>query len=84
VAADGQTASRGRDLPGSAFGDGPEPGARTIPRMNPTVLAAAIGVGGTVVVGVAGFWAAVRNTGRTIVHARENRIWDRGRDTAKS
>ena len=53
------------------------PGPRTIPRMNPTVIAAAIGVGGTVVVGVAGFWAAIRNTSQTIAHARENRIWDR-------
>jgi len=45
--------------------------------MNPTVAAAAIGVGGTVVVGVAGFWAAIWNTRRTITHARESRIWDR-------
>lgn len=49
--------------------------------MDPTVTAAAIGVGGTlvgtVIGGVAGFWAAVRNTSKTIEHARENRIWDR-------
>lgn len=45
--------------------------------MNPTVLAAAIGVGGTVIVGVTGFWASVRNTGKTVSLARESRIWDR-------
>jgi hypothetical protein len=33
--------------------------------MDPTVTAAAIGVGGTVIVGVAGFWASVRNTSKT-------------------
>jgi uncharacterized protein YjbI with pentapeptide repeats len=33
--------------------------------MNPIVAAAAIGVGGTVIVGVAGFWASVRNTSKT-------------------
>ncbi len=53
------------------------PGPHTIPRMNPTVIAAAIGVGGTVVVGVTGFLAAIRNTRKTITHARESRIWDR-------
>jgi Pentapeptide repeats (8 copies) len=30
-----------------------------------TLIAAAIGVGGTVIVGVAGFWASVRNTNKT-------------------
>ena len=38
---------------------------RTLPRMDPTVMAAAIGVGGTVIVGVAGFWANLRNTSKT-------------------
>lgn len=32
--------------------------------MNPTVLAAIIGVGGTAIVGVAGFWASVKNTSK--------------------
>jgi hypothetical protein len=49
--------------------------------MNPTVLAAAIGVGGTVIVGVAGFSAAIWNTRRTIAHTRESRVWDRRADT---
>jgi uncharacterized protein YjbI with pentapeptide repeats len=34
--------------------------------MNPTVAAAAIGVTGTVIVGVTGYWASVRNTSKTI------------------
>jgi Pentapeptide repeats (8 copies) len=34
--------------------------------MDPTVMAAAIGVGGTVVVGVVGYWASVRNTSATL------------------
>ena len=33
--------------------------------MDPALTAAAIGVGGTVIVGVAGFWASVRNTNKT-------------------
>jgi hypothetical protein len=33
--------------------------------MDATVTAAAIGVGGTVIVGLAGFWASVRNTSKT-------------------
>ena len=33
--------------------------------MDPALTAAAIGVGGTVIVGVAGFWANVRNTNKT-------------------
>jgi hypothetical protein len=37
--------------------------------MNSAVIAAAIGVGGTVIVGVAGFWASVRNTNKTIALA---------------
>jgi hypothetical protein len=44
--------------------------------MNPTVMAAAIGVGGTVIVGVAGFSASVWNTRKTAVGAHENRVWD--------
>ena len=45
--------------------------------MNATVTAAAIGVSGTVIVGVAGFGAAIWNTRRTMAHDRESRIWDR-------
>jgi hypothetical protein len=45
--------------------------------MNPTVLAATIGVSGTVIVGVAGFGAAIWNTRKTLAAAREARIWDR-------
>lgn len=44
--------------------------------MNPVVLAAAIGVSGTVVVGVAGFGAAIWNTRKTIHQARDNKLWD--------
>lgn len=44
--------------------------------MDPTVMAAAIGVGGTVIVGVAGFWTTVRTTGKTIASAQESRVWD--------
>jgi hypothetical protein len=52
------------------------PAARTLPGMDPTVMAAAIGVGGTVIVGVAGFWTTVRTTGKTIASAQESRVWD--------
>ncbi len=56
--------------------------------MDPTVIAAAIGVGGTVIVGVVGFWStktasdkaaqvATDNTGRALDAARDERIWDR-------
>ena len=45
--------------------------------MDPTVTAAAIGVGGTVVVGVAGFGASIWNTRRAIANDREKRIWDK-------
>jgi hypothetical protein len=48
--------------------------------MDPTVTAAAIGVGGTVLVGVAGFTAAIWNSRQTIRHDREVRIWDRRAD----
>lgn len=36
------------------------------PGMDPTVTAAAIGVTGTVIVGVIGHWASVRNTSKTL------------------
>lgn len=39
-------------------------GGANLRRMDPIVLAAIIGVGGTVIVGVAGFWASVRNTSK--------------------
>src|SRR5258708_17438363 len=39
--------------------------ARTLPGVDSTLTAAAIGVGGTVIIGVAGFWASVRNTNKT-------------------
>jgi len=45
--------------------------------MDSAVIAAAIGVGGTVVVGVSGFWASVRNTSQTVASAYQNRIWVR-------
>jgi hypothetical protein len=44
--------------------------------MNPTVLAAAIGLGGTVIVGVAGFGAAIWNTRKAVRAARNSRVWD--------
>jgi hypothetical protein len=49
-------------------------------RMDPTVIAAAIGVGGTVIVAVAGFSTAVWTAKGTINHARESRVWDRRAD----
>jgi hypothetical protein len=39
--------------------------ARTLPGVDSTLTVAAIGVGGTAIVGVAGFWASVRNTNKT-------------------
>lgn len=45
--------------------------------MDPTVTAAAIGVGGTVIVGVVGFWASIWNTRKSIAHDREGRLWDK-------
>jgi hypothetical protein len=50
---------------------------RNLPAMDPTVMAATIGVSGTVLVGVAGFGAAIWNMRQTIAHDRENRVWDR-------
>jgi hypothetical protein len=47
--------------------------------MNPTVMAAAIGVGGTVIVGIAGFWASVRTTSKTIRDGHDTRVWDQRR-----
>ena len=40
-------------------------------------MAAAIGVGGTVIVGVAGYSAAIWTTRRTIQQARDTRMWDK-------
>lgn len=45
--------------------------------MNPTVAAAIVGVGGTVIVGVAGFSAGIWGTRQTIAQARESRVWDK-------
>jgi hypothetical protein len=45
--------------------------------MSPALLAAAIGVSGTVIVGVAGFWATVRATGKTLQAGHDARIWDK-------
>lgn len=45
--------------------------------MNSVVLAATIGVGGTVIVGLAGFSAAIWTTRKTIQHARDTRMWDK-------
>jgi hypothetical protein len=45
--------------------------------MNPAEMAAAIGVGGTVIVGVAGFSAAIWTTRKTIQDARDARMWDK-------
>jgi hypothetical protein len=44
--------------------------------MDPTVTAAAIGVGGTVVIGIAGFSANIWTARKTAASARENRVWD--------
>jgi hypothetical protein len=41
------------------------------------MTAAAIGVGGIVIVGVAGFSAAIWNTRKAIAHVRESKLWDR-------
>jgi len=41
------------------------------------VVAAAIGVTGTVIVGLAGFGATIWTTRQTAASARESRIWDR-------
>ena len=45
--------------------------------MDPTVTAAAIGVTGTVIVGLAGFGATTWTTRQTTASARESRIWDK-------
>jgi hypothetical protein len=73
------TAPRPRTSPRSsaATANRSEPGGELASfGMNPTVMAAAIGVGGTVIVGVAGFSVAIWNTRKTIGHAREGRVWD--------
>jgi hypothetical protein len=44
--------------------------------MDPTVIAALVGVGGTVVVGVTGYVANVWSTRKTIAHDRESKVWD--------
>ena len=43
-------------------------------------MAAAIGVGGTAIVGVAGFATAAWTTRGTVKHAHESRVWDRRAD----
>jgi hypothetical protein len=45
--------------------------------MDSALIAAAIGVGGTVIVGVAGFWANVRNTNKTTELALQGQVTDR-------
>jgi hypothetical protein len=45
--------------------------------MDPTVIAAAIGVGGTVIVGVVGFSTSIWNTRKTFAHDHEVRLWDK-------
>src|SRR5262249_35281182 len=45
--------------------------------MDAALTAAAIGVGGTVIVGVAGFWANVRNTDKTTALALQGQVTDR-------
>jgi len=45
--------------------------------MDPVMTAAAIGVGGTVIVGVVGFWANVRNTNKTTALALQGQVTDR-------
>src|SRR5215471_21690303 len=45
--------------------------------MDPALTAAAIGVGGTVIVSVAGFWANVRNTNKTTALALQGQVTDR-------
>jgi Pentapeptide repeats (8 copies) len=47
------------------------------PGMDPTLIAAAIGVGGTVIVGIAGFWANVRNTNKTAALTEQGQVTDR-------
>lgn len=44
--------------------------------MNPTVIAAAIGVSGTMLVGAAGVWGSVCASGTALRGVRERRIWD--------
>jgi hypothetical protein len=45
--------------------------------MDPALTAAAIGVGGTVIVGVAGFWANVRNTNKITKLTEQGQLTDR-------
>jgi hypothetical protein len=44
--------------------------------MNPTVQAALIAGGTTAIVGVAGFWSAIRAIGKQIQSAQDARLWD--------
>jgi cysteine synthase len=44
--------------------------------MDPTVIAAGVGVGGTVAVGIAGYWANVWSTNKTIANDRESKVWE--------
>lgn len=45
--------------------------------MDATLTAAAIGVGGTVIVGVAGFWANVKSTNKTAALIEQGQVTDR-------
>jgi hypothetical protein len=45
--------------------------------MDPALTAAAIGVGGTVIVGLTGFWANVRNTNKTTALTKQGQVTDR-------
>jgi hypothetical protein len=47
------------------------------PGTDPALTAAAIGVGGTVIVGVAGFWASVRNTNKITKLTEQGQLTDR-------
>ena len=47
------------------------------PGMDAALTATAIGVGGTVIVGVAGFWANVRNTNKTTALALQGQVTER-------
>lgn len=59
--------------------------ARTLPGVDSTLTAAAISVGGTVIVGVAGFWASVRNTNKaTALTLRALELTEQGQVTDRS
>lgn len=44
--------------------------------MDPTIAAALIGVGGVVIVAVAGYWTTIRTTRMTLAAAKDGRIWE--------